>query len=182
MSDDDIDGGFERGADDDVERFRLVVQEHEGVVYRFLCCMVGGGDVARELAQETFYRAFKARDTFASRSAASTWLCGIARNVALNHLRSSGRYVSDEGIAERVSDAAPERELLAREQREAIRRALLALDEEKRVAFTLKVLEQKSYEEIAAITGSAVGKLRTDVHRARLQLRVALAEHREGTS
>jgi len=165
-----------------VERFRLLFENEQAVVYRFLHAMTGSAETAKELAQETFYRAFKAFGAFEERSAASTWLCGIARNVALNHFRSGrqfGRVFDVDATPEPASGYGPETLLLSRELRDAIRISLLALDEEKRIAFTLKVLEQKSYEEIAVITGSAIAKLKTDVHRARLQLRVALAKYRE---
>ena len=54
---------------------------------------------------------------------------------------------------------------------ELIRRSLAALDEDKRMVFTLKVLHQCSYEEIAAITGFSVAKLKTDLHRAQAEMR-----------
>ena len=165
-----------------VERFRLLFEEQHAAVYRFLCALTGSAETAKELAQETFYRAFKAFGTFQERSAPSTWLCGIARNIALNHFRSRRQFAlvfDDEAEPEHASGAPPDRGVLSRELRGAIRAALLGLDTDKRIAFTLKLLEQKSYDEIAAITGSAVAKLKTDVHRARLQMRVALADYRE---
>jgi RNA polymerase sigma-70 factor (ECF subfamily) len=54
---------------------------------------------------------------------------------------------------------------------EVIRHSLSALDEDKRLVFTLKVLHQQSYEEIAEITGFSIAKLKTDLHRARLEMR-----------
>lgn len=164
------------------ERLRQLYVEHGAVVYRFLFAMLGRSDAAGELTQETFFRALKVIETFEARSSPATWLCGIARNVALNHLRSERRFsdaAPDELPERQASSPATDQPLLDGELREAIRRALLELDREKRVAFTLKVLEQKSYEEIAAITGSAIAKLKTDVHRARLQLRGALAGYWE---
>ncbi|HEX8170778.1 MAG TPA: RNA polymerase sigma factor [Thermoanaerobaculia bacterium] len=159
------------------ERFRQLFEREQARVYRFVYAMVGAAETAKELTQETFFRAFRSIDAFESRSAASTWLCGIARNVTLNHLRAQ-RPQADE-MPEGIDDDGPDRQLLSRELREAIRVALLRLDDDKRAAFTLKVLEGRSYDEIAEITGSAVAKLRTDVHRARLQLREALRGFRE---
>lgn len=52
-----------------------------------------------------------------------------------------------------------------------IRTALAALDEDKRLVFTLKVFQQQSYEEIALITGFSIPKLKTDLHRARAEMR-----------
>jgi RNA polymerase sigma-70 factor (ECF subfamily) len=165
-----------------VESFRLLFEEQHAAVYRFLYALTGGAETAKELAQETFYRAFKSFGMFEERSSASTWLCGIARNVALNYFRAGrqfARVFDGEAVPERAGGDAPDQLLLTNELREAIRISLLGLDEDKRIAFTLKVLEQKSYDEIAAITGSAIAKLKTDVHRARLQLRAALAGYRE---
>jgi RNA polymerase sigma-70 factor (ECF subfamily) len=161
-----------------IDRFRLVFEEHSGAVYRFLYCLIGDAEAAGELAQETFFRAYRAFDRFEERSAVSTWLCGIARNIALNHLRSRKfTVVESERMREPVEEERPDTLLLTRELRDAIRDAVLDLDEEKRTAFALKILQQRSYEEISAITGSAIAKLKTDVHRARLQLRAALRGH-----
>ena len=52
-----------------------------------------------------------------------------------------------------------------------MRHALGALDEDKRLVFTLKIFQQRSYEEIAEITGFSVPKVKTDLHRARTEMR-----------
>ncbi|HKR65319.1 MAG TPA: sigma-70 family RNA polymerase sigma factor [Thermoanaerobaculia bacterium] len=160
------------------DRFRRLFEEHHELVYRFLYCLCGDEDDARELAQETFFRAYKTLGAFEERSAASTWLCGIARNVAFNHFRS--RKVRLHIVEEPRVREGPEERAMTAELRETIRGALLALDEEKRTAFTLKILQRRSYEEIAAITGATIGKLKTDVHRARLHMRELLAKYLEG--
>jgi RNA polymerase sigma-70 factor (ECF subfamily) len=61
--------------------------------------------------------------------------------------------------------------LLDKELDKVMHAALATLDDDKRLVFTLKVLQHKSYEEISAITGSSVGKLKTDLHRARAEMR-----------
>jgi len=52
-----------------------------------------------------------------------------------------------------------------------IRDALSKLDEDKRLVFSLKIFQQQSYEEIASITGFSIPKLKTDLHRARAEMR-----------
>lgn len=163
-----------------LERFRLLFEEQQAVVYRFVYAMVADADAAKELTQETFFRAWRAFAAFEARSSASTWLCGIARNVVLNDLRARRRFAG-EAPPERAAAERSDGALLSGELRGAIRDALRALDADKRAVFVLKVLEGKSYEEIAAITGSAIAKLKTDLHRARLQLRAALGGWREGS-
>ena len=67
--------------------------------------------------------------------------------------------------------------MLDRELTEAIQSALLALDEDKRIVFSLKIFHDKSYEEIREITGYSIGKLKTDLHRARLEMRKRIAPY-----
>src|SRR5215210_3811793 len=68
----------------------------------------------------------------------------------------------------------------SRPVRGVIQAALMKLDEDKRTVFTLKVLQQRSYEEIAEITGFSVGKLKTDLHRARAEMRKRIGPYLGG--
>jgi RNA polymerase sigma-70 factor (ECF subfamily) len=58
-----------------------------------------------------------------------------------------------------------------------MRHALSALDEDKRLVFTLRIFHQRSYEEIAEITGFSIAKLKTDLHRARAEMRRRLGPY-----
>ena len=58
-----------------------------------------------------------------------------------------------------------------RELNRVIHEALGKLDEDKRVVFSLKIFHQRSYEEIAEITGFSIAKLKTDLHRAKAEMR-----------
>ncbi|MGH9822177.1 MAG: RNA polymerase sigma factor [Blastocatellia bacterium] len=71
----------------------------------------------------------------------------------------------------RDADLLPDGRLLNKELSGVIQTALSTLDEDKRMVFTLKLLHQRSYEEIAEITGSSIAKLKTDLHRARAEMR-----------
>jgi RNA polymerase sigma-70 factor (ECF subfamily) len=139
--------------------------------------MVDDRALAEELTQETFVRAFRAMRTMRRETKLSTWLFGIARNVARESLRARIRAVrhvdlEDKAVTD-LSDPkpAPVDSVLSKELNEVIRHSLSALDEDKRLVFTLKVLHQQSYEEIAEITGFSIAKLKTDLHRARLEMR-----------
>ncbi|HEY8461095.1 MAG TPA: sigma-70 family RNA polymerase sigma factor, partial [Blastocatellia bacterium] len=113
----------------------------------------------------------------------STWLFGIARNVARESARQSRKDDMKIGLDEPESlrleskGPLPEGALLDRELAEAIQKALVALDEDKRIVFSLKIFHEKSYEEISAITGYSIGKLKTDLHRARLEMRKRIAPY-----
>jgi RNA polymerase sigma-70 factor (ECF subfamily) len=161
----------------DSEAFRLIFERYSRPVISFIFDMVNDRGLAEELTQETFVRAYRAIRTMREDTKLSTWLFGIARNVARESLRARTRANSHVDLADKsvmdLSDnkPVPVDGLLSKELNELIRRSLAALDEDKRMVFTLKVLHQCSYEEIAAITGFSVAKLKTDLHRARAEMR-----------
>ena len=161
----------------DQEAFRLIFDRYSRPVIGFIYDMVSDRELAEELTQETFVRAFRAIHRMKPETKLSTWLFGIARNVARESLRARTRAnmqvaLEHESVMD-VSDhkPVPVDRLLSKELNELIHRALEALDDDKRLVFTLKVFHQCSYEEIAQITGFSLAKLKTDLHRARAEMR-----------
>lgn len=161
----------------DQEAFRLIFDRYSRPVIGFIYDMVSDRELAEELTQETFVRAFRAIHRMKPETKLSTWLFGIARNVARESLRARTRANMQVALEhESVMDMSDQKpvpvdRLLSKEFNELIRRALEALDDDKRLVFTLKVFHQCSYEEIAEITGFSLAKLKTDLHRARAEMR-----------
>jgi RNA polymerase sigma-70 factor (ECF subfamily) len=161
----------------DSDAFRLIFERYSRPVISFIFDMVNDRGLAEELTQETFVRAYRAMRTMRKDTKLSTWLFGIARNVARESVRARIRANRQVDLADKsvmdLSDnkPVPVEGLLSKELNDLIRRSLAALDEDKRLVFTLKVLHQCSYEEIAAITGFSIAKLKTDLHRARAEMR-----------
>lgn len=161
----------------DEEAFRLIFERYARPVVSFIFDMVGERSLAEDLTQETFVRAYKNLAALRDDAKLSTWLFGIAKNVARESLRARGRedrqVCIDEEAVGFLRDGArsPAGQLLDKELSGVIKNALLMLDEDKRLVFTLKVFQQRSYEEIAEITGFSIGKLKTDLHRARAEMR-----------
>lgn len=164
-----------RGGDE--EAFRLIFDRYSRPILSFIFDMVGDRNLAEDLAQETFIRAFRALSGLRDESKLSTWLFSIAKNVARESLRVRRRDAvnveidGEESFELHDHARTPAGQLLDKELSDVIRSALMRLDEDKRMVFTLKVLQQRSYEEIAEITGFSVGKLKTDLHRARAEMR-----------
>lgn len=164
-----------RAGDD--EAFRLIFERYTRPVLRFIYNIVGQHELAEELAQETFVRAYRSMKSLRDDSKLSTWLFGIAKNVAREACRANRhdrRRVDMEEpfVTELEHDGpAPEGTLLDKELNGVINRAISMLDEDKRVVFTLKVLHQRGYDEIAEITGFSIPKVKTDLHRARVEVR-----------
>lgn len=172
-----------RSGDD--EAFRLIFERYARPIISFIYDMVSERGLAEELTQETFVRAYKNIAALRDETKLSTWLFGIAKNVARESLRSrraAGRNVNldDQDVKElRDKSLAPDGQLLDKELSRTIHDALAQLDEDKRLVFTLKVLQQQSYEQIAGITGFSIPKLKTDLHRARREMRRLLGTYLE---
>lgn len=160
------------------DAFRQIFERHARPVLVFIYHLVGNRDVAEELTQETFVRAYSHLAELRDKSKFSTWLFGIGKNVAREHLRSKQRenrsFLAGDSSAQ-AQDAhgsmSPADELLGKELNAAMETALQLLDEDKRVVFALKVLQQRSYQEIAAITGFSLARVKTELHRARIEMR-----------
>jgi RNA polymerase sigma-70 factor, ECF subfamily len=169
----------------DNDAFRLLFERHARSAMNFLYSVIGDRDVAEELTQETFVRAFQNLSDFRDEAKFTTWLFGIGRNVAREWIRStdrSRRVSIDEAPAEIREDAisnSPADDVLEKELNTATLLALQALDEDKRVVFILKVFQQCTYQEIADITGYSLAKVRTELHRARGQMRTRLRRYLE---
>jgi len=177
-----------RAKSGDEDAFHVIFNRYGRPVLSFINHLVHNRELAEELAQETFVRAYRNLGGLKDEARLSTWLFGIARNVARESLRQTRRDERRVGLDEPESQrlespgVRPEGAMLDRELNETIREALLALDEDKRTVFSLKIFHEKSYEEISAITGHSVGKLKTDLHRARAEMRKRLSPYVGGQS
>lgn len=165
----------------EIESFRGVFDRYSRPVLAFLIDMIGERTAAEEAMQETFVRAIRGRGTYRGEASVATWLFGIARNVGREFIRR--RLRSREGpLDESVSlsleqgGPGPLDRVEEAEANRAVRAAISALEEDQRLVFVLKVLQQMSYEDISLITGFSIPKLKTSLHRARLQMRRRLKD------
>jgi RNA polymerase sigma-70 factor (ECF subfamily) len=170
----------------DEEAFRLIFEQHHRIVLRFIYGMVCNLAQAEELTQETFLSAYRSLGSYVEEGKLTPWLCGIAKNVTRNWIRSNQNEIVKSEIDEQEvlnirdrTNPTPDNILLSDELNDKIRSALQALDEDKRMVFILKVLRQLNYEEISQITGSTIPKLKTDLHRARIEMKRLIGPYLE---
>ena len=149
------------------------------VAYRLL-----GDSDADDMVMDTFLKAWQALPGFAGRSALSTWLCGIARNRALDIIRKRQReakYVTPEGELKDIdsrpdplTDDAPE-QIARGEDRAQVRRALQEVPELHRQALLLRYVDELSYAEIATALDLSIGTVMSRLFNAKRKLAQALA-------
>ena len=172
-----------RACQGDQEAFRLIFERYSRPLISFVYDQVGDRELAEELTQETFVRAYRSLHALREETKLSTWLFGIAKNVAREALRARQRTSQhvdlDDKLVLNLSDRGPVpvKQLLNKELNEVIQSSLALLDDDKRLVFTLKVFQQCSYEEIAEITGFSIPKLKTDLHRARTEMRKRVGQY-----
>lgn len=170
-----------KGGDEDA--FHLIFNRYGRPVLSFINNHVRNRELAEELAQETFVRAYRNLNGLKDEMKLSTWLFGIARNVVRESVRQTRKDERKVGLDEPESlkleseFILPEMKMLDSELTETIYRALTRLDDDKRIVFSLKIFHEKSYEEISSITGHSIGKLKTDLHRARAEMRKMIAPY-----
>ena len=169
---------------EDPDFFSVLFRRYSRPVLGFIYNLLGDREKAEELTQETFFRAFRGLDRMQSGSRMSTWLFGIARNVTREAIRGKRRREVDldESMLSSLHDgrAAPEESFITEELMLEIRRSLDSLTADQRVVFILKMLNKMRYQEISRITGSSIGKLKTDLHRARQHMRRRLQPYVQG--
>jgi len=169
----------------DEAAFQLIFDRYARPLISFIYDQVGERALAEELTQETFVRAYRCIGSVRDDGNLSTWLFGIAKNVAREAIRARVRRGRECGIetsgVTQLDDGQiqPDAHLLQKELNGCIHDALQTLDEDKRLVFTLRVFQERSYEEIAEITNFSMAKIKTDLHRARLEMRRTLRPYLE---
>lgn len=182
---DETDDLIARAQSGDGEAFNQIFEQNYRFIYKFVYAILGEQSLAEELTQETFLGAYRGIQSLRGEAKLQTWLCGIAKNVVFKSFRShrkEGEKSTDEVESLDVFDdknPPPDKQFLSKELNLLIHAALKKLDADKRLVFTLKELQHLSYKEISDITGHAIPKLKTDLHRAKIEMRNALRPYVE---
>ena len=137
-------------------------------------------DIADDVAQETFIRAYRAIGRFELGRPFGPWVVRIAANLAINQRRSPRAREQElpEGYAEAPTrDPGPLGQMLDREACAVLDQAVARLPEEQRAVFVLRVSENLSYQEIAEALGLAPGTVMSRLSRAREKVRAAIAPY-----
>ena len=167
--------------DGDTDRFEALVEAHEKTVYNLALRMLGDRQDALDASQETFFRAYRALNTFREESRFSTWLYRLTTNVCLDMLRRRSRtpeisLTDEDASLPDIPDGrfCPQTELEKKELRRSVHRGLLGLAPEFREALVLRELGGLSYDEIAQKTGLETGTVKSRIFRARKKLAALL--------
>jgi RNA polymerase sigma-70 factor (ECF subfamily) len=176
---------IEKARNGDEEAFGIIFEQHHLFIYKFIYAMLGDHSLTEELTQETFLGAYRTIGSLRNDSTLRTWLCAIAKNLVFTSFRQNRKegLKSDEEIenlhiADKVNPL-PDKQFLNKELNNIILSALEKLSEDKRLIFVFREMQDLSYQEISEITGDSISKLKTDLYRAKIEMKSMLRPYVE---
>jgi len=172
-----------RLAGGDHESFHLLFLRHQKRVFRLAFRQTGNRLEAEEIVQETFVRLLRSAARYRAEASFETYLLTIATRLCLNaQARAYKRFEEPHRMDEpriinvAASTPGPEDAALGNEIRSAVRRVILSLPDEERMALVLFRFEGLSYEDAARAMGKTVSAVTSLLWRARERLREGLKE------
>jgi RNA polymerase sigma-70 factor, ECF subfamily len=175
----------------DVSAFAEIVRFYQSPVLSTIYRLVGGHfpEDVEDLGQDLFMKIYRSLDRFDKDRGVkfSTWLFTSVKNLCYDHLRKKrlplesidGGRDEDRSPRRQLPDDAPEpgTSVLRRELGDAIGHSVSRLPVEQRTAFVLREYQSFSYDEIARMTDSSVGTVKSRVFRAKENLRYMLTDY-----
>lgn len=164
----------------DNAQFAALVERYQQRLLGLLWHACGNRQLAEDLCQETFFRAFRKLKLFSGKSQFYTWLARIASNLLCSYHRKRRleNQLQREGFESTADslgdDHAPGSDMELGETQELVRRAIAMLDENRRIVLLLRDFEDMDYDSIAQTLDLPVGTVRSRLHRARLELKELL--------
>ena len=166
---------------DDAQRLADWGREHGRAVRGYLLAMVGRADVAEDLTQEVFCRAWQARRRYRERGNARAYLLRIADRLVCDRGRKAGREITlDEEKWKRIEpagrDAEPSASVAGAEAIEQLATALESLSAVQRRVLLLRYYGELSFAEIARVIDCPLNTTLSHARRGLLALRKLLVE------
>ena len=159
------------------EAFEKLYETYYMRVYSYVMTLAKKQYIAEEITQETFYKAFTAKNAFHGESNALTWLCAIAKNLFLDEMRRQIKNVDVTSDANTASGINIEREVEDHDASYRIHLALNELEEPYRRVFELRIFGELSFREIGSTYGRTENWARVTYHRAKLKLQERMSVH-----
>ncbi len=170
-----------RASRGDETAFLVLYERHRAAIFRFACRLLGHAQAAEDVTHDCFMSLMKNPERFdPNRASLRTYLLAAARNMSVSQVRREAK-APEAPEPPQASWAPPSEDplriLLDHELSDRVRDAIAALPPLQREAVILSEYEELSLAEIAAVVDGDVGTVKSRLHRAREQLRRALAAY-----
>jgi RNA polymerase sigma-70 factor (ECF subfamily) len=170
----------------DIGAYQEIYQVFARKVLNFIYRMVNSTEEAEDLSQETFVAVYQKLRTLKDNSKFEPWLFRIARNFVYQRYRTrSPSTVSIDALDENGQQVTqlvdtrknPDEAFQSVELEDVVADVIEELPEKYREVFVLSALQHLSYQEIADIVGRSLPSVKTDIHRARLEVRKRVKDY-----
>jgi len=170
-----------RAGSGDEAAFLLLYERHRTAIFRFAYRLSGSVELAEDITHDCFVSLIKHPERYnPERAMLRTYLFAAARNLALKYFRASGRESALDDLVDEPPvppREEPLRQLLEAELAAKVQEAVAKLPPLQREALILFEYEGLPLSEIAMVTGSDVGAVKSRLHRARESMRNRLAPY-----
>jgi RNA polymerase sigma-70 factor (ECF subfamily) len=159
----------------DREAYRDLVDRHQEGLYRYARAVGLDEDSAADLVQDSLVKGYQDLSRCRDPERFEMWVFRILRNRCLDHLRdvrTRSMSIDEVSLTDPTSD--PVADVQRTELRDRLRATLASMVDDQREAFLLKHHHERTYEEMAELTGVSVSALKMRVKRAREVLKSAL--------
>jgi RNA polymerase sigma-70 factor (ECF subfamily) len=186
-----------RSQQGDVEAFNQLIIQYQQILYGTIFRLLGDYDTASDVTQDAFIAAFRSIRTFRGNASFRAWLLRIGSNLVYDHWRRLQRHPASslEAMNEEDDDSHgvslldtlttmgiegnPEEAVLTQELQAVIQQGLQQLPLEQRTVIVLCDIQGLAYEEVAHVTETTMGTVRSRISRGRARLRTYLQQHKE---
>ncbi len=173
---------IERCKNGDMTAFEDIVHQYERLVYATAYRMLNNHSDAQDVSQEVFIKVYKKLDSYKPTYSFGAWISTITSNTSIDYIRKHKKQSllsldkeiefedSSVGLTIESNDPTPEQELMQKEKRELIQKAIELLDEESRELIILRDINGIPYNEIAESLDLKLGTVKSKISRSRIKL------------
>ncbi len=170
----------------DIGAYQNIYEAFARKILNFIYRMVNSPEEAEDLTQDTFIAVYQKLGTLKNNRKFESWLFRIARNYVYQRYRArTPSTISIDALNEngqkpiQIADTKknPDEAFQALELEDVVADAISGLPEKYREVFVLSALQHFSYQQIADIVGHSLPSVKTDIHRARLEVRKRVKEY-----
>ena len=168
-----------------VKAYEILVQRYKNPLINYIYRFLGDYEACADIVQETMIKVYRNKDSYKSIARFSTWIYTIAGNLARTEYQRRKRrnifsinsYGDDDETFD-IPDESARPDVITDSgiKDEIIQKALLKISDSYREMVVLRDIQEMSYEEIAEVTGIAVGTVKSRINRGRTQLQKLLKD------
>ncbi|WP_047245344.1 RNA polymerase sigma factor [Maribacter thermophilus] len=155
--------------------FANLIREHQGLLFKVTSIYTNNKEDQEDLFQEVVYQLWKYFDTFRNESKISTWMYRVAMNTAITQLKKSKRNSNSVPITEVILNRSETKNDVLEERLKLLYQQIQDLNPLEK-GLMLLLLEDKSYKEMAQITGLSESNVGTRISRIKAKLKKNMAK------